>query len=322
MHPQHGTFVRVPTIDFEAIRATEQRILQAQKAVNTRLAYAHGWKMFLAWCAAAERSSLPAEPATVQEHAAWSIARGLRLNTVLVRMSAIAHYHREAGLANPCDRSVRLFLMNARRELREEPGGKAALPYELLRNIASRFPDTLPGIRNRAMILLQFAAGWRRSEIVALRYSDVNFVAQGIALWQRSSKTDQTGEGRLVGIERGKRAVTCPVRALEAWLAIRGDWEGALFVRSGPHGEMTRTALASRAEVLHMALQRVLEKAGEDAGRFGSHSLRAGMITEAAQHGASEIAIMRRTGHKTSACLRRYIRPANIFEFNPLKGVL
>lgn len=322
MHFQNGTFVRIPTIDFEEIRKTEERIRVAERAPNTRLAYAHGWKMFLAWCSAAERSGLPAEPPTVKDYAAWSIARGRRLNTIALHVSAISHYHREAGFETPCDRSVRLFLTNAKRDLKEGPGGKAALTYDLLRRVAVRFPETQPGIRNRAMILLQFAAGWRRSEIVALRRSDVHFVPQGIALWQQSSKTDQSAEGRLVGIERGNRAITCPVRALEQWLAIRGDWDGPLFVRFDPRSEMTRSALASRAEVLHNALKRVLEAAGENADRFGSHSLRAGMITEAAQHGASETSIMRRTGHKTSACLRRYIRPANIFEFNPLKGVL
>lgn len=322
MHQGKGRFVRIPTINFEEIRKTEARIQQAERAPNTRLAYAHGWKTFLAWCDAAECSALPAEPTTVRDFAAWSIARGHRLNTVFVRMSAISHYHRAAGLATPCDESVRAFLANARRDLREEPAGKTALSYPLLRRIALCFPDTLPGTRNRAMILLQFAAGWRRSEIVALRRGDVHFVAKGMALWQRSSKTDQAGEGRLVGIERGKRALTCPVRALEKWLELRGEWDGPLFVRFSPRGEMTHAALAPRAETLHKALKSVLQRAGEDARRFGSHSLRAGMITEAAQHGASEAAIMRRTGHKTSACLRRYIRPANIFEFNPLKGVL
>lgn len=319
---QNGTLVRIPTIDFAQIRATEQRIRQADKALNTRKAYASGWKSFVAWCAAAERSWLPAAPATVQDYATWCIGRGHRLNTVFIRMSAITHYHRDAGLDTPCDQSVKLYLVNARRELKEEPAGKAALSCELLRKIAPRFPETTAGVRNRAMILLGFASGWRRSEIVALRFSDVQFVSEGLAVWQRSSKTDQAGKGRLVGIERGKHAATCPVRALEAWLKLRGEWEGPLFVKISSQGDVTRSALAARAEVLHNALQDVLDAAGEDWRRYGAHSLRAGMITEAAKHGASEISIMLRTGHRSSATLRRYIRPAGIFDFNPLKDVL
>lgn len=301
----------------------ERRILQAEKALATRRAYASGWKSFVAWCVAAERPYLPAEPATVQDHVTWSIARGYRLSTVSVRVAAISHYHRAANLETPCTPAIRLYLENARRDRKEEPAGKAALSYALLRKLAPRFPDTLAGIRDRALILLGFASGWRRSELVALRLSDVHFLSQGLALYQRSSKTDQTAQGRLVGIDRGKRAVTCPVRALEAWLEVRGNWDGPLFVRIGNRGSrVTRVALSARAEIVNQALKRMLEGIGEDARRYGAHSLRAGMITEAAQHRASVIAIMRRTGHRHVQSVMRYIRPANIFEFNPLRDVL
>lgn len=322
MHPEHSLFLRTVRVDFQEIRRTEERILQAAKARNTRLAYANGWKMFLAWCAAVERDWLPAEPRTVQDFLTWSITQGFRLGTIALRMSAITHYHREAGFETPFDASVRRYFANARRDLKEEPAGKAALTYEMLRTSALHFPDTPLGIRNRAMILLTFASGWRRSETVALRRSDVSFVPQGLALWQRSSKSDQTGEGRLVGIERGKRALTCPVRALQAWMKVRGDWDGPLFVRMTSTGELTRQGFEPRGEMLHHALKRAIAAIGENPVRFGAHSLRAGMITEAAKHGASESAIMLRTGHKSSRMLRRYIRPCNIFEFNPLRAVL
>jgi integrase len=322
VHSQPGCFLRTLRIDFQEIRRTEERIMQARKALNTRRAYAHAWKHFIAWCEAVERSWLPADPQTVQDFATWCIMQNYRLSTVAIRMSAIGHYHHDAGLETPYDASVRRYLLNAKRDLKEEPAGKAALTYELLRQMAWRFPETPVGIRNKAMILLQFAAGWRRSEVVALRHADVHFVPQGVALWQRSSKVDQTGEGRLVGIERGRRVVTCPVLALERWFDVRGHWDGPLFVRMGPSGAFTRQGLEPRGETLHNALKRMLARIGEDPERFGSHSLRAGMITEAAKHGASESAIKQRTGHKCSETLQKYIRPANIFEFNPLKGVL
>lgn len=319
---RHGIVLRTVTVDFEELRRTEARIMEAQKALNTRRAYTSGWKAFVSWCAAVERIWLPAEPATVRDFATWCITQQYRLSTVALRLSAIAHYHQNAGAAAPVDEAVRRYLANAKRELKEEPAGKAALTYDILRRAAARFPDTAVGIRNRAMILLGFASGWRRSEIVALRLTDISFVPQGLALWQRSSKTDQIGEGRLVGIERGQRAVTCPVRALQAWLSLRGDWAGPLFVRIGPRQQVTRIGLEPRGETMHNALKRVLEQIGEDPRRFGAHSLRSGMITEAAKHGASEAAIKQRTGHKSSETLQKYIRPANIFEFNPLKGVL
>jgi integrase len=321
---QHGlrSALQLSTVDFDQIRRTEEIIVQSRKAPNTRTAYASSWRGFVTWCDAVGLRSLPASPQTVRDFTTWCINENYRLATVTVHICAIAHYHREAGHPSPYDETVRAHMINARRYLKEEPRGKEALTYDLLRKIVPHFPETCLGIRNRAMILLGFASGWRRSEIVALRSNDVKFVDKGVQLWQRSSKTDQIGKGRLVGIEPGKRASTCPVRALRAWVEIRGNWRGPLFPKMRPNGTMTRESLKPRAGVVKDALTSVLQKAGEDIRRFGAHSLRSGMITEASKHGASETAIKQRTGHKCSATLQKYIRPASVFDFNPLKGVL
>jgi site-specific recombinase XerD len=310
------------TIDFNEIRKTEARIMRASKAPNTHASYTDSWKAFCAWCQAVEQPSLPAAPGTLRDFLTWSINQGYRLSTVTSRVCAIAHFHKCAGFASPYDASVKSYLVSARRDLREEPAGKLALTYEMLRRIAGRFPETPVGIRNRTMILIGFASGWRRSELIALRYADVTFVPQGLTLWQRCSKVDQIGEGRLVGITPGTHTLTCPITAMRAWLAVRGDWQGQLFVRANPYGELTRQAFERRGETLNVALKRMLEQIGENPHHFGAHSLRSGMITEAAIHGASDTAIKQRTGHKCLETIQRYIRPASIFDFDPLKDVL
>ncbi|HZQ53292.1 MAG TPA: tyrosine-type recombinase/integrase [Bryobacteraceae bacterium] len=296
--------------------------MRSDRALCTRRAYASGWKAFCAWCAEARRSSLPADPKTVRNFAVWCINEKYRLATVLVRLNAIAHYHREADFASPIDKSVRNLLTRARRDLKEVPRKKAALTYDNLCRVLRTIPNTRIGIRNRAMLTLTFAGGFRRSEVVALQLADLQFVPQGMTIYVASSKTDQTAQGAIVGIEPGKRLLTCPVRALEKWLEIRGKWQGPLFVRMTPHQTITGHALHERGEVIHTMLKRALEKIGENAADYGAHSLRAGMITEAARHGASEVAIKSRTRHKCSAVLQGYIRPATVFEFNPLKAVL
>lgn len=323
MHPQQGCLFDLGAIDFRRVRETKERILQATKAVNTLSAYASSWKAFCRWCREAGREALPATPETVEDFASWAINEKFRLNTVFTHTSAIAHYHAEAGLPSPVDQSVRKFLSNAKRDLKEAPGGKAAVTPAQLRKLAKRLASDDPiDIRDRAMILVCFAAGWRRSELIGLDRSDVKFVRAGMTLWLRASKTDQTGEGRLVAIQRGKRPLTCPVLALRKWLKIRGDWEGPLFVRFTPDRRLTHRGLRSRGEALHQAVKQGLAQIGEDPRKFGAHSLRAGMITAAAQNGATETSIMMRTGHKSSQTLRRYIRPAQAFHANPLKGVL
>lgn len=56
--------------------------------------------------------------------------------------------------------------------------------------------------------------------------------------------------------------------------------------------------------------------AGLDPAKYAGHSLRAGLVTQAAINGVSESAIMRTTRHKSSATLRKYIRDASLFRDN------
>jgi site-specific recombinase XerC len=149
-------------------------------------------------------------------------------------------------LPSPVAASVSAFIAKAKRDLKEDPGGKAAVTRFHIIEIAKRLKNDPIQIRNRAMILVTFASGWRRSESTGLLYSDVRFVKEGMTLWLRKSKTDQEGKGRLVGIHSGRSAVACPVRALKAWLKIRGKWDGPLFVAFTPRRAITRDGLGGR----------------------------------------------------------------------------
>jgi integrase len=175
-------------------------------------------------------------------------------------------------------------------------------------------------IRNRAIILVGFAAGWRRSELSSLNLSDVGFAEQGMTLRLKKSKTDQQGAGRLTGIHYGRRRLTCPVRALKEWLAIRGHWQGPLFCAIEQSGRMRRSHLSD--ETICGIIQKSLAAIGENSKRYGAHSLRAGMVTTAIEDGASESLIMQRTGHRSYASLKPYIRPAKAFFGNPLAKAL
>jgi integrase len=170
------------------------------------------------------------------------------------------------------------------------------------------------------MILLCFALGWRRSELASLDLRDVRWVKEGIVLWLGKSKTDQQGLGRSVGVQRGSRILTCPLRALDEWLAIRGRWSGPLFTRVDGRDRMVRNRM--NPDTVRRAVKRGLSLIGDDPKMFGAHSLRAGMITASIESGATETSVMQRTGHKSYENLRRYVRPAQAFKANPLAGVL
>ena len=50
-------------------------------------------------------------------------------------------------------------------------------------------------IRDKAIILVGFSGGFRRSELVNLNYQDIEFVKEGVKILLRKSKTDQYSEG-------------------------------------------------------------------------------------------------------------------------------
>jgi integrase len=325
VHPEQYRLFDLGRIDFSALKKRREHIMAFSMAPNTLLAYASAWKIFRAWCGEAGCDPLPATPETVCNFVIQTLENGLRLETVNVRLKSIAYHHREAQLPSPArHESVLDLLHNAARELKEEPRGKAPLTPEQIRKIVQLECTTPAHIRNRAMLLLAFASGWRRSEVAALNRRDVEFpVGKGMGLWQRSSKTDQKGLGRYVGIHFGAAEATCPIRALEAWLVLRGDWQGPLFTRIGPGGKVVlRKRVDLRGDALYTAIKGYMKKIGEDPTLYAGHSTRSGMVTAASEAGATMAAIKKCTGHKCSKTLERYIRIPTAFASNPLKGVL
>ncbi len=156
----------------------------------------------------------------------------------------------------------------------------------------------------------------------ALNVEDLTIDEEGLRITLRRSKTDQESEGRQVGIPYGSTAKSCPVRSLKAWLDAAKIDRGPVFpgVLRGAVGDRR----ASDKGVAR-AVKRAARRAGLDAAVFAGHSLRAGLATTAAKAGKagkSERAIMRQTGHRSVAMVRRYIRDAELFQDNAAAGLL
>lgn len=297
------------------------------RAANTIKAYDQAWKNFSEWCASTGLCALPATPDTVMNFVAWSLVRRLnRLNTVRQHLAAIRYHHLQNAHHSPINGEVRELMQNAARKLRERPQQKRALTPQQLRQLAAALQSNGSPIarRDHAIILLTFAAGWRCSEILSLSTEDVWFDSdQRLHVQLGASKMDQDGRcGREVSIPRGEHPGTCPVEALRVWLEARGGWPGPLFCcftgRDGRH--MTRKGM--RYLTFFLRLKQLLLQIDENPSRYGTHSLRAGMITSAVENGMDALLIMQRTGQKSVATVKRYVRPAEAIRANPLAGVL
>ena len=284
-------------------------------APATRRLYAAEWASWCAWCASRAASSLPGAPEDVADYLAHLADRGRAAAGIEVALVALNQAHKAAGFPSPrAHPLVQRVRRGIRRRLGTAPHGRTPLLLEGLRRVLAALPAGADGVRDRAVLLLGWAGALRRSELVALDLAAVTETAEGLRLLLRRSKTDQEGAGRAVGVPYGSDPATCPVRALRAWQALRGAGAGPLF-----WSLRTRRRLTGR-DVARI-LQRRAAAAGLAVGALAAHSLRAGLVTQAARAGKSERAIMAHTGHKSVVTMRRYIREAELFTENPAVGI-
>ena len=147
-------------------------------------------------------------------------------------------------------------------------------------------PRTIQGERDRALLLLGFAGGLRRNELVGLDVEDLEEVEEGLVIHIRHSKTDQTGKGLKKGVPYGKNRATCPVRAVVSWLRTAGILEGPVFRAVTKDERPRRTRLA--AQTVALVVKDAFRLIGKRARDYSAHSLRSGLVTAAAIGGADD----------------------------------
>jgi site-specific recombinase XerD len=255
-------------------------------ALNTRRAYRADWADWCAWCQRNGKRPLPAEPRALRDYLV-DLAAGRKVSTLKRRLAAIGRAHKLAG--HQLDRLEPAIYHAMRRLAREKgaaPRGRAELMTGDILAMLKVAPKSLRGTRDRAILLLTFAGGLRRSEVVDLDVNDVDWRRDGIAVQIRRSKTDQEGLGQVVLVEYGKREATCPVRALKRWLQESQICDGPIF---RPVEAERPTARRLNDKMVWHLVKRYAARAGLDPTRLGAHSLRVGHVTQALANGADAI---------------------------------
>jgi integrase len=232
----------------------------------------------------------------------------------------VSRAHRQAGhplwTGHP---AVRETLRGIARAHGAPPRRAAALTTREVRRLVAACGTDLAGLRDRALLLLGYAGALRRSELVGVDVEHVGFDATGLRLAVPRSKSDPGGEGQEVGVPRGQNRDTCPVRALEAWLAAALRF-GPVFRRVDRWGGVD-------AHRLHPdAVRQILRRRAAAAGIEGTaaepvspHGLRAGFVTQAYRAGARDEEIMGHTRHRDLKTMRGYVRRARLMQDSPAK---
>jgi len=313
--------------DIKSLELETLKNLKNSKAANTLRAYKADFKDFSAFCVKNGLSSMPTEPKILSLYLTHLSATS-KFSTLKRRIASISVLHKLKGhyldtkhplimenlhgikrVKGTNQKSKKPILINELKLIinvidqylsNNELGATDCIIQESSKNIRNK-------IRDKAIILVGFSGGFRRSELVNIDYEDIEFVAEGVKIFIKRSKTDQSGEGMIKAIPYFDNKFFCPVLALKYWIDNSEIKSGKLFNISD--------------KSIALIIKKYASLAGLDPNKYGGHSLRSGFATSAAESGAEERNIMAMTGHKTSQMVRRYIHEANLFKNNALNKI-
>jgi site-specific recombinase XerD len=296
-------------VAFERDFASALDYAAAEKSEATRRAYRSDFRDFAAWCDQRKVSPMPTSIETVAAYLASLADRGLKASTITRRAAAIGYAHRAYHVEPPTNAEpVKAVLRGIRRKIGVAVERKAPATAKAVAMMVRRLRGK-HAVRDRAIILLGFAAALRRSELVALRLEDLEWTPDGVIIHIRRSKTDQEGEGHQVAVPRGSKLK--PVEALETWL--RSQHVSPNQGRDQAGTKQDRVFPVS-AQTVALIVKRRAKAAGLDPAMFSGHSLRAGFVTSALETGADLLRVMDVTRHREVKTLKAYDRRAKAFK--------
>ena len=297
--------------DIKSLELDTLKNLKNSKATNTLRAYQSDFKDFSLFCSKNNFASLPTNPKILAFYITH-LSKHSKFSTLKRRLASISVIHKLKG--HYIDNKHPLImenLMGIKRKLGTNQKSKKPILISDLKAIINAIDNSnfsyLRKLRDKSLILTGFAGGFRRSELVNIDIEDIEFVSEGLKIFVKRSKTDQSGEGMTKGIPYFVNENYCPVKNLKNWITQGNLKKGKIY-------DLSDKSVA-------LIIKKFARIAGLNETKYSGHSLRSGFATATAQSGAEERDIMSMTGHKTTQMVRRYIKDANIFKNNALNKI-
>ena len=298
------------TTDIKNLELETLNNLKRSKAHNTLRAYQADYKDFKLFCIKNKLVSLPTEPKILSIYLTH-LSSFCKFSTLKRRLASIKVIHKIKGhYLDTKHPIITENLLGIKRVHGVKQKSKKPLlinDLKLIINQINKEKNQIKKFKNKSLILIGFAGGFRRSELVSIEYDDIDFVPEGVKIFIKRSKTDQTGEGMTKAIPYFENLSYCPVIALKQWIEIADVKSGRIFNISD--------------KSVALIIKKYALLAGLDYTKYAGHSLRSGFATSTAEMGADERSIMSMTGHKTTQMVRRYIQEANLFKNNALNKI-
>jgi site-specific recombinase XerD len=298
--------------------------LKSSKSTNTTRAYKSDFKDFLTFCRENNLDPFSQNLKNISLYLTSLTHKKLKFSTIKRRLVSIVMANRLKGnyvdIKNPV---IYDNLLAIKKKIGNFQKGKKAISLEHLKNVILSINhqnlSDLKAQRDKTIILLGFAGGFRRSELVSLDVEDLDFVTEGVKIMLKKSKTDKFSEGYIKAIPYFNQDFFCPVKSLSYWIKISDIKQGPLFRKISKSDNLLHNRLTDQTVAL--ILKKHLTKAGYNSLEYSGHSLRSGFATSTAEMGADERSIMTMTGHKSTQMVRRYIKQSNLFKNNALNKI-
>jgi Site-specific recombinase XerD len=248
--------------------------LKLSKAKNTIRAYKSDFNDFVLFCSKHGMKSMPTDPKIVSLYLTH-LSKQSKYSTLKRRLASINVMHRYKGHYLDTKHPIIVEnLLGIKRQIGIHQKAKKPLLYNDLKKIIKVINDSneneFKKLRDKSLILVGFSGGFRRSELVSISKDDVEFVNEGVKIFVKKSKSDQSGEGMTKAIPSFKYVEYCPVEHLKNWMIEnKGD---LVFPISDKN-----VALIIKKHAL---------SAGLDEKKYAGHSLRSGFATTTAEYGA------------------------------------
>ena len=318
----------------ERLAETARDYAAQATAENTNKAYLADWKHFASWCRRRGADPFTPDPQLIGLYitelaAPQDASPALAVSTIERRLSGLAWSYQQRG--KPLDRKnphIATVLAGIKRAHAKPPMQKAPIAPDELLQMVGTLSFSLRDLRDRAILLIGYAGGFRRSEIVTLDVSrDDTMDGKG---WieiedQGAVVILQTKTGwKEVAIGRGSSDDSCPVHALEQWLHYARIDHGPVFRRVLRDNSKVQDDRLSDKHVARL-IKKTMLKAGirtdvpekERLALFSGHSLRAGLASYAE---ADERHVQKQLGHASAEMTRRYQRRKDRFRVNLTKA--
>jgi site-specific recombinase XerD len=297
--------------DIKSLELETIKNLRNSKSANTLRAYQSDYNDFALFCSKNGFQAMPTQPKILALYLTH-LSSYSKYSTLKRRLASISILHKTKGHYIDTKHPIIIEnLMGIKRTNGSNQKGKKPLLINNLKVLIEAIHQSSEKdnrkIRDKALVLIGFSGGFRRSELVDIEYEDLEFVSEGVKIFVKRSKTDQSGEGMIKAIPYFDNTKFCPVNALKSWIEIYDLKKGKIF-------DISDKSVA-------LIIKKYANYAGLDSHKYAGHSLRSGFATSTAESGAEERNIMAMTGHKSTEMVRRYIKEANLFKNNALNKI-